>query len=135
MGTNYYLRSKPCEKCGTCQTEKHIGKSSVGWQFHFRGYKDSMIVSFKDWIQEFTDPNKEIYDEYGNKLDIEKFINIVSVQKHECLNYYNICFNHPMNEQERKYIKERMNFFPIDANERKIWKDNEGYAFSDSEFS
>jgi|GEM_PF-1427931 len=135
MGTNYYHRSKPCEKCGTHKTEKHIGKSSCGWQFHFRGYRDDGIVNFQDWLKEFGDSNKEIYDEYGEKIEIKDFIDRVILKRSELLNHYNVCCNHPMNEHERKYLCERPNMYPSDDLERRTWKDDEGYCFTDWEFS
>jgi hypothetical protein len=135
MGTNYYHISKPCEKCGRHEKEKHIGKSSGGWQFHFRGYRDECIVSFKDWLEQLKDPNKEIIDEYGRKIPLEDFLGTVTSKKHENLNHYNVCCNHPMNEHERKYLADRPGIYPSDGIEKRTWKDDEGFAFTENEFS
>lgn len=135
MGTNYYHRSKPCVTCGSHKTEKHIGKSSGGWQFHFRGYRDENIVSLRDWIQEFKDGNKEIYNEYNEKVELQEFLDIVAAKRSENLNHYNVCCNHPMNSHERDYLSERVGHYPSDGIEKRTWKDNEGFCFTDWEFS
>lgn len=43
MGTNYYVRTAPCENpCAHCNApqEIHLGKSSAGWPFSFRAYRE-----------------------------------------------------------------------------------------------
>lgn len=78
MGTNYYLKSKPCETCGHCQTELHIGKSSMGWRFLFRSYNyETKINSFDDWLLELNNPNKVIYNEYHEKIELAELLELI----------------------------------------------------------
>lgn len=135
MGTNYYLHSKPCATCGHSETKKHIGKSSGGWQFHFRGYRDEDLVSYDDWAKEITDPNKVIINEYGEQVSPGDFFNMIHSKRIE-MNSYNININLPMNDKERTYLKERKTYYPRDDEYcKRSWKDNDGYAFTDWEFS
>lgn len=39
MGTNYYLHTDVCKHCKRSADRVHIGKSSSGWPFLFRGYR------------------------------------------------------------------------------------------------
>ncbi len=71
MGTNFYHRINICSECRRYD-ERHIGKSSVGWQFSFKGWKDSegrpAIKSWQDWkyiLKTFKDG--QIFDEYGKE--------------------------------------------------------------------
>ena len=120
MGTNYYQRRNICEHCDRYD-EKHIGKSSAGWQFSFQGYKDEAkphlhtILSFIDWKKELQISGK-IFDEYGRELSIEEFIELVEGKQSQPHNQYDHC------------VKEGWN---MDND----WKDQEGYAFTSSDFS
>ena len=106
MGTNYYLKSNACKECGHCQSEKHIGKSSIGWKFLFRSH--FQIQDFDEWVEELNDPFKLIYDEYGRKITLEKFLDLVNntsqLKSHVGLDTY-------------------------------IYEDNKGYEFRRNEFS
>ncbi len=71
MGTNYYHRYNICSECRRYD-KRHIGKSSAGWQFSFKGWKDSegrpAIKSWQDWkyiLKTFKDG--QIFDEYGKE--------------------------------------------------------------------
>jgi hypothetical protein len=132
MGTNYYLKSKPCYACGHSKNEKHIGKSSFGWQFHFRGYPEDSLVSFDDWMREFADENKVIVDEYGQNVKLQELIDLIESKK-DGLNHYNVICGHPMTKKEREYCKERQHITPY-YDEKDKWKDDKGYAFSGYEF-
>jgi hypothetical protein len=132
MGTNYYHKTKPCEKCGSRKVEKHIGKSSYGWEFHFRGYLDESIVSFEDWKNEFKDEDKQIVDEYGEVIPLAEFGEIVESKKGG-LNNYNVTVGQPQTEKEKKYCAERQNGYGF-GRDNKCWKDNEGHTFTDHEF-
>ena len=82
MGTNYYARSKICKECGR-HDELHIGKSSGGWKFHFRGYRDSWedvdIRSKKEWEEYLKD--KHIFNEYDEEVSYEDFFNLVELKQ------------------------------------------------------
>ena len=134
MGTNYYLHSKPCATCGHSETKKHIGKSSSGWQFQFRGYRDENIVSYEDWANKVTDPNNVIITEYGGQVSPGDFFNIVHSSRIG-MNSYNIGIKLPMTQKERDYLTDRtLSHIPNDELCKNSWKDNDGYAFTDSEF-
>lgn len=80
MGTNYYFRHNCCEYCERYD-ELHIGKSSLGWTFSFRGHKELGINSWKDW-QEFIENNEgDIFDEYGSPASLESLRNLVEVKR------------------------------------------------------
>lgn len=95
MGTNYYLRLNICPHCGRYDAV-HIGKSSSGWRFTFRGYPDtadtplsditSIVHSVEDWMKVMEDG--EIWDEYGTRTPIEMFWGMVeSKQKFKVDDY------------------------------------------------
>ena len=132
MGTNYYLRHKPCPNCGNVARELHIGKSSIGWQFSFRGYRDLNIHSYQDWLEEFKDERREIVDEYGHVITLEEFRkNVESESRKLMLSNYNIAHQIPQTKKEKEYLKEHPDKWSrIDC----YWKDNEGYSFCDMEF-
>jgi hypothetical protein len=78
MGTNYYVdRPRPC--CPTCgQTTSevvHIGKSSAGWRFQFRGYREEGLTSAKAWLEFLQD--KPIVDEYGRHHELTDFVDMI----------------------------------------------------------
>jgi hypothetical protein len=140
MGINYYHQSLPCKCCGGIKEKTHIGKSSSGWQFHFRGYRDPLdgnkdILSFDDWIKEFADTTKEIVDEDGKVMSTDDFMTLVIEKKKECLNHYNIVCGVPMNGDEKAYLWTRSHLYPCEGVQNRTWKDDEGYAFTDWEFS
>lgn len=74
MGTNFYARPK-IEKCPHCNTpfdEIHLGKSSVGWRFLLQANGFKLYKNWKEmktWLK-----GKKIYDEYGKRIGIKKFI-------------------------------------------------------------
>lgn len=89
MGTNYYLHFNHCDCCNRFD-QIHIGKSSTGWRFTFRGYLDLdeldkvpdvpdqlSVRSFEDWQRIINQDDCEIYDEYGRHHTKESFYNLV----------------------------------------------------------
>lgn len=135
MGMNFYLRCKPCKTCGHIHTMKHIGKSSYGWQFHFKAWSDECIISYKDWIREFDDTNKEIVNECGDVFSVDQFKDLVYSKK-DHLNHYNIVRGLPMTDREKDYISRNYSaqYCRTLHDESKCWKDDEGNTFSDQEF-
>lgn len=79
MGTNYYHYTVLCEHCGS-EERVHIGKSSIGWQFLFRGYED--IRSLDDWMKRFA-AGGVIRDEYGKEWAPENFRDFVERKRSE----------------------------------------------------
>jgi len=64
MGTNFYT-----EREG--RYDRHIGKSSAGWCFSFRVYRD--IKNLQDW-ERYLDSKVLIKDEYGKEYSKEEFL-------------------------------------------------------------
>ncbi len=121
MGTNYYHRTNICNCCNR-HDERHIGKSSAGWQFNFQGYYNfgeedkPDIRSFKKW-QEILQEGK-IFNEYGEEISFNEFISIVSSKQE-------------LNDNKNQYDSCKAR----GCNLNNDWKDEEGYAFTTAEFS
>jgi len=118
MGTNYYHRTNICKHCNRFE-EKHIGKSSAGWQFNFQGYNAEQhrppIMSFEDWKKEL-DANGKIVNEYGKECSFEEFVKMVEDKQTDKFNHFDYC-------TEKGY------------NMDNDWHDGEGYSFTSSDFS
>ncbi len=112
MGTNYYHKRNICPECGRYD-EAHIGKSSAGWQFSFRGYSE--LRSYKDWIKEL-ERHGTIYDEYGRGMSLKEFKLMVNT-KRKGQNHYDYCKIHHSNSMQDQ------------------WKDSKGFSFQSNEFS
>ena len=82
MGCNYYWIENKCECCGR-QDELHIGKSSAGWQFTFRGYEYENIHSYKDWVNRLTNTEGQIVDEYGHEHTIKDLLDLIARKKRD----------------------------------------------------
>ena len=81
MGTNYYLVNR-CS-CGEAVKDKiHLGKSSAGWSFMFRGYKKyeedlpygDQVTNYSEWEDLITQSTWEVEDEYMRGIDSLEFI-------------------------------------------------------------
>ncbi len=122
MGTNYYHRTNICESCNRFD-ERHIGKSSAGWQFNFQGYDgkdgDPKILSFKDWLNYLCNRGK-IFSEYDEEITVENFVELVKSKQSQPNNHYDYCKEH---HKEQGFSM---------SND---WKDSEGYAFTSADFS
>ena len=122
MGTNYYLRLFPCPTCHKSDESLHIGKSSYGWTFSFRGYDGStgepVIKSEKDWRRVMKEPDRGIYDEYGRNISYKRFWQLVSKKKISRNNHTDYCKEHYPGEECGKN-----------------WKDDKGNSFSGYIFS
>lgn len=123
MGINYYHRSNICECCGR-YNEKHIGKSSGGWTFSFRGYRKAYedddiieIKSYAEWLV-LLQSGGLIFDEYDREVSLADFKALVDAKRTEKLNHTIYC---------------RVEY-PAHA-ERNCWLDEQGNSFDDNEFS
>jgi hypothetical protein len=122
MGTNYYHRTNICEHCNR-YNEHHIGKSSGGWTFSFHGERNpesnslgGVVISFSDWKSRLR--KGKIFDEYGDEISFNEFIELVEMKKDEKNNQTKHCrVSHPA------YAKEN------------CWLDEDGNSFSEGEFS
>lgn len=79
MGTNYYLHTDFCPRCGTAKTEIHLGKSSMGRKFLF--HKHSFMKSIEQ-VKEVVKLGV-IYNEYGEKLSSVDFFDFVESKQNE----------------------------------------------------
>jgi hypothetical protein len=86
MGTNYYVEPPPC--CPTCGHRAdivHIGKSSMGWRFTFRGYPEQGLTSAKAWFAYLE--GKRINDEYDRPVTLDEFKALVERKKSDGVYY------------------------------------------------
>lgn len=126
MGTNYYIKrgDAECKHCGHVRPSLHIGKSSMGWPFLFRGYRDSLpeglaqeIVSARDWVELMTDwsvrCDARIFDEYGHEVALPQFWELVHNKRGETAGP----------SVDRSF-----------GSRRSEWYDAEGNRFCDNEF-
>lgn len=95
MGTNYYLERKghPCPTCGhdPVVTRIHVGKSSAGWVWVWRGWradeKDGPgvnLTSPEEWITFLgleVDQGAAIHDEYRQELTLNDLIEQVRAKR------------------------------------------------------
>ena len=131
MGTNYYVAKNKCDCCNRYDEEFHIGKSSGGWAFTFRGYKYDGLVSwklYKEYLwQAIYTHGKYIVDEYGEFIDYDDFVTMVETYKSpNYINPHNGIKNHLHNDAARK-----QGYF----NPEYDWDDEDGYSFGTREFS
>lgn len=115
IGTNYYVvRNRP-----TTADPYHIGKSSIGWMFHFQTQNErwdeppvvwNTYKQLKDWLIKHTVESNEfvIIDEYDEIITYDDFIELV--------------------EEKQKRDKDNPENFYYARNV-------DGYRFSDQEFS
>lgn len=127
MGTNYYLHVNVCSLCRKPEKSYHIGKSSGGWTFSFRGYRNDCeelkILSYKDWLNFIAGcASCQIVDEYGDYVTLDDFKNLVEKKKDEVYNHTIYC-----KHSQQEWIRE--------DGERRCWLDDEGNSFSEGEFS
>lgn len=139
MGTNYYLHKSPCKECGLSKNIRHVGKQSGGWQFHFHGYRDDdPVMSYGDWKTEMTSDDV-LKDEYNREVPYDEFWAMVDSSKPN-INSYNINNMDPQTNVEkdymRKYNRQGPSYFESkEYASRYQWKDAEGWAFTENDFS
>jgi hypothetical protein len=126
MGTNYYLRQTACSGCGRYD-EFHIGKSSAGWSFSFRGYRPgddspgplgTPVVSREDWVAVLESYPGRVVDEDGEQVaDPVGWLRSLPA---------------PDVAQQRREDSRMGPFYRPDGRD---WRDPEGFRFYDGEFS
>jgi len=124
MGTNYYVAKNKCECCKRFDEEYHIGKSSYGWAFSFRGYSGNKLTSWVNW-KEFL-KNERIVDEYGEEMPYEAFCEMIESYKAPGFLREDGSKNLLHNTEGRK----KGYFDPAYD-----WDDADGYSFSSRNFS
>lgn len=89
MGTNYYLKTAPCECCGLHdeQNTMHIGKSSYGWCFSLHvgkwlnGADDAPEAhSLEDWQSLWNRDGWVIVDEYKKPVTPDEMLRIITMR-------------------------------------------------------
>lgn len=149
MGTNYFVELNKCDCCNR-SNKIHIGKSSFGWSFTFRGYDgqygyitdsnendvevptDLQLKSWKQWKEYLKD--KLIVDEYGDSQDYEEFVAYIEgFRSPGC-----ILENGKVNKDHITEILGSERYSNIwhhykDSDEH--WHDEDGYSFSKRYFS
>lgn len=129
MGTNYYVASNHCECCDRYDEEYHIGKSSYGWAFSFRGYRPERLVSWKQWKEFLKD--RIIMDEYRERIDYDWFVQYIEGEKSPEFCHPSGKKNLLHNEAGRIPSPSGYTWF----NPEYDWDDEDGYSFSSREFS
>lgn len=85
MGTNYYVEPRPCcPTCGRRDDRVHIGKSSMGWAFVFRGHNEDereQLTTAAQWFAYLE--GRDITDEYGRPVTLDEFKAMVERKKHD----------------------------------------------------
>ena len=130
MGTNYYLNTDVCPHCERAKDHIHVGKSSMGWPFLFRGYREfppdgvphpiTSAVEWRQFIQQAAAMGARLYDEYGQQVDIGEFFGMIEGMielKRTETRGPNACANYRHGERSSE------------------WYDSEGYRFCCNEFS
>jgi hypothetical protein len=128
MGTNYYVMTNHCQCCGRYDTDRHIGKSSFGWSFSFRGHRDEGLASWRDWKFYLFSTNAMIVDEYGRDMPYAEFVEMIETYKAPGYMYKE-------GHQNLQHNTQGKNGKHAWFNPESDWDDADGYAFSAKEFS
>ena len=90
MGTNYYaVKNRP-----TVEEPIHIGKSSIGWLFHFQTHNESWreppvvwntFNQLKEWLNKYTVESDDyvIIDEYDEIITLDEFLKLVDRKQND----------------------------------------------------
>lgn len=139
MGTNYYWIKDACSHCNRGSSSVHIGKSSAGWTFHFKGYRSDdwnggpEIASWKDWRVILE--GQRIEDEYGHVVTLPELEELIN-GKRDGINFARIALRKDLTERDRSYMEDHPRDLLVQGYRSEgEWLDHEGNAFSDSEFS
>jgi hypothetical protein len=129
MGTNYFLHTNICPHCKRSENQVHIGKSSMGWPFLFRGYPEKdcwpdgiphPITGALEWeelMRVAIEKGGAIIDEYGTHHTFDEFWQMVRRKQEDT-------------RGEAEWLRGRHS-----ANSTSDWRDVHGYRFSGSDFS
>jgi hypothetical protein len=145
MGTNYYWRENECECCNRYDNF-HIGKSSYGWEFNFKGYNEQYymnddyvyskyqldLTSWKKYKEFLID--KTIYDEYGKLVPYDEFVTMIETYKSPGY----VRDDGHINTNHIDYILSESRYYDVREeynNPEFHWKDDLGYAFTVKYFS
>ena len=115
MGTNYYTvgEAKTCGESGAVKDvveALHVGKSSGGWRFLFRGHTDEGLLTAKAWWAYLE--TRKIVDEYGSSVNFDELKRLVAAKQFEKM-------------PDEKYM----------SNGYLSFTDSDGFGFVTSDFS
>jgi hypothetical protein len=117
MGMNYYLRKN--DEVGVEQ-QVHLGKSSMGWTFSFRGDRANGVVDFDSWVKRvnvFMKDGWKLTDEGSGDSDFTELLLFIQRKRLE-----------PNNQT----LSAKAN--PDYYNENISWLDEDNNSFTDREF-
>jgi hypothetical protein len=115
---NYYA-TKVCPCCATLKSF-HLGKSSAGWTFTFKGSREAGVVDYASWLDRLTTLTADGYTITSDGEDIGNGLPDLLAKIESKKNEKN---NHTT------YLAD--NDYPLKEN----WLDADGNSFSDYEFS
>lgn len=126
MGVNYYYHTNICHEC-TRSDVLHVGKKSMGWTFHFHGYRtefgaDQNIVSISDWEKLFKTVPGVLVDEEERVVE-------------NPLEFLHELERPTKEQQEDEDSPDRRGAWSPRPDPLTEWRDSEGFAFYDGEFS
>lgn len=127
MGINYYYHTNICEHCQRSNA-LHVGKKSGGWTFRFQGYNSSQrdgvpdIHSLADWARLFKTTTGILVDEEERVIsDPLQFLAELERPTKE--------------QQEKEDSPEWRGLASPHPDPEHEWRDPEGFAFYDGDFS
>lgn len=134
MGTNFYVDDSPRFKTSFAKHRFHIGKNSAGWEFGFRAWSKSSkfgkeIRSWAQWKEHIMHIGF-VYDEYGNLIDADTFIELVEKTRIPYRHIFTNDIMMPFSHYDYCVIHH-----PEHISSENEWKDDEGWSFSATEFS
>ena len=124
MGTNYFIKSDAGSACACCghtppSQEVHLGKSSGGWAFLFKGNRDPengpLVTTEQEWwaeLQRRVHAGQFVWDEYGDIISLPELRKVIDSTR-----------------QGRPHTQ------LVTAAHSSAWQDEEGNSFMESEFS
>ena len=114
MSKNYYLRSEVCPLDGSERFQDiHLCKTSIGWKPHFQSF--GMIKSVKEYKRYQEVSGDKIVDEYDREYSTWEFWRQIKAW------------------QESEHDKSIVDLLNSEGQE--AWLDEEGYEFSEGDFS
>lgn len=134
MGTNFYWHDNRCDHCGRFEAH-HVGKSSMGWSFAFRGYRHDPgdyevgpispfgfpVLSRADWASILVPERGRLVDEYGQQVeDPIAWLRGLQPPDAELRRWED------SPEARGRWYRER---------DPRRWRDREGFRFYDGDFS
>jgi hypothetical protein len=125
MGMNYYVLIPNIEQ------KLHIGKSSCGWTFSFRGYRNlgefqGIIICEEDWKRVLSNKKVKIIDEEDRIVTYNDFWDVVDCKRNEKLNHAKLTLERSPEIFSTGYISQEY----INQN----WIDSHENSFTGGEF-